>query len=68
MILLAGSRSSCVSAANGGFCFDANGGSSFNLGHPGGAFDGQSWNPFGVAGTPGGLLSGAIGSPDDVAV
>jgi hypothetical protein len=36
--------------------------------HPGGAFNGIGWNPFpGSAGTgtPGGLLIGSIGSPDD---
>ena len=54
---------------NGQFCFSSSGGS-FSLGHPGGAFNGEDWNPFsGPAGmgTPGGLLAGAIGSADDIA-
>jgi hypothetical protein len=57
----------CQSAPNGNFCFGPSGGS-FTLGHPGGAYNGESWNPFGgTVGTPGGLLVGSIGSADDVA-
>jgi hypothetical protein len=61
-------RTSCVQTANGGMCFNKDGSGSFSLGHPGGAFGGSSWNPFGSGGgTSGGLLIGSIGSPDDIA-
>jgi hypothetical protein len=59
----------CQASKNGQFCFSESGGS-FSLGHPGGAYDGEAWNPFdGPAGQgiPGGLLAGAIGSADDIA-
>jgi len=59
----------CQESANGRFCFGASG-SSFTLGHPGGAFNGQNWNPItgkdGVS-SAGGLLIGLIGDADDVA-
>ena len=56
----------CQNVANGRFCFGQSGSGSFNLGHPGGAFNGETWNPIGT-GTAGGLLVGAIGSADDIA-
>jgi hypothetical protein len=59
----------CQTSSNAKFCFSSLGGS-FSIGHPGGAFDGEKWNPFpGAAGVgvPGGLLTGAIGSADDIA-
>jgi hypothetical protein len=57
----------CQTSPNGKFCFGPSGGS-FTLGHPGGAFNGETWNPFpGAVGTPGGLLVGSIGSPNDIA-
>lgn len=60
-------REKCQSAPNGIFCFGPSGGS-FSLGHPGGAFNGETWNPFpGSTGTAGGVLVGSIGSADDVA-
>ena len=53
---------------NGKFCFSSNTfGGSFNLGHSGGAFNGEGFNPFpGSQGVPGGLLVGSIGEASDV--
>jgi len=65
-----GKGGNCQTAPNGNgnarFCFSETGGSFF-LPHPGGAFDGVNWNPLSGAGSAGGLLFGAVGSPDDVA-